>query len=70
MEGLRHAEGSRPSGGSRPSEGLWSAIGDDGRDPRLAYFASGGELDGVPPSGRMLGVLECLAVPYGPESAP
>jgi hypothetical protein len=48
-------------------EDLWSSIGEDGRDPRLGWFASGGKLDGARPSGRVLGVLECLAVGYGPE---
>jgi hypothetical protein len=43
---------------------------DDGRDPRLARFASGGELDGARPSGRILGLLECLSLPYGPEDVP
>jgi hypothetical protein len=51
-------------------EDLWSSIGEDGRDPRLAWFASGGKLDGALPSGRMLGLLECLAAPYGPEDRP
>jgi hypothetical protein len=50
--------------------GLRASIGDGGRDPRLAYFASGGELDGALPSGRVLGLLECLALPYGPEDRP
>jgi uncharacterized protein DUF222 len=50
--------------------GFWSPAGDGSRDPRLAYFASGGELDGALPSGRVLGLLECLAMPYGPEDVP
>jgi hypothetical protein len=49
---------------------LWASIGDGGRDPRLARFASGGELDGALPSGRVLGLLECLSLPYGPEDRP
>ena len=51
-------------------EDLWSAIGEDGRDPRLGWFASGGELEGARPSGRVLGLLECLAMPYGPQDRP
>ncbi|HEX6449335.1 MAG TPA: hypothetical protein VF060_07735, partial [Trebonia sp.] len=47
--------------------GSWN---DDGRDPRLARFASGGQLDGALPSGRLLGLLECLALPYGPDDVP
>jgi uncharacterized protein DUF222 len=50
--------------------GLWASLGDGGRDPRLACFASGGELDGALPSGRVLGLLECLALPGGPEDVP
>jgi Domain of unknown function (DUF222) len=50
--------------------GRWASIGDDGRDPRLARFASGGRMDGALPSGRVPGLLECLALPYGPADAP
>jgi hypothetical protein len=49
--------------------GLWACF-DGCRDPRLAWFASGGRLDGALPPGPVPGLLECLALPYGPEDVP
>jgi hypothetical protein len=56
--------------GEAVTGGLWASIGADGRDPRLADFASGGRMDGAFPSGRVLGRLESLASPYGPDDVP
>lgn len=52
------------------TEEWWYSVGEDGRDPRLGYFASGGELNEAPPSAWTLGALECLAEPGGPEGRP